>query len=462
MLTREEIDYTMDGSPIRGLILFVIVLIVNFIMYCFGEACQNVNENELEIQVADGDKKAKKILKIVEKPRRFITSVQLTGIAFAIAVGFYQIRLYGSILDRALEKHFDNVNSTILTVAAYVIIVLGMLIALLAVGVIVPQNIGRRNPDKWTRRLIGIVNVMVTLLAPISITATGFAKLILKIFGIDYYDETENVTEEEIMSIVNEGHEQGVLEEQEAEMISNIIEMDDKEASEIMTHRTNIVAIDGNMTLAETVEFVVDEINSRFPVYDGDIDNIIGIVHIRDIFTCYKEGDMLNRPKKELVDIMREPKFIPETRNIDTLFEEMQKEKNHMVIVIDEYGQTAGIVTMEDILEEIVGNIFDEYDEEDTNIVHQNDNTYVIKGTTPLDDIENELKIEFDEEDYDTLNGYLISKLERIPSEEDIGDNIVINTENCRYEILAIEGKMISLVRATILEQQEDEKEDNQ
>lgn len=450
----------MDSSPIRGLILFIVVLILNFIMYCFGEACQNVNENELSEREADGDKRAKKLLKIVNKPRRFIATVQLTGTTFAIAIGFYQIRLYGEMLNELLVKQFASVGSTAISIVSYCITAIVILIILLAVGIIVPQRIGRRKPEKWACRFVGIVNIIVALLTPVTVIATGFARLILKLFGIDYNDDSENVTEEEIISIVNEGQEQGILEEQEAEMISNIIELDEKEASEIMTHRTNIVAIDGNLTLSEAVSFIVDEINSRFPVYDEDIDNIIGIVHIRDVFTCYKRGGMNDKPIKELTDIMREPKFIPETRNIDTLFTEMQKEKNHMVIVIDEYGQTAGILTMEDILEEIVGNIFDEYDEEDTSIVRENDNTYIIKGITPLGDIEDELEIKFDEEDYDTLNGYLISKLDRIPSED---DKIVIETEDCRYEVLAIEGKVISLVKVTILEKpEEEEKQDNQ
>ncbi len=450
----------MDSSPIRGLILFIVVLILNFIMYCFGEACQNVNENDLAERESDGDKKAKKLLKIVDKPRRFISTVQLTGTTFAIAIGFYQIRLYGGMLNELLVKQFASIGSTAILVVSYILTAIAILIILLAVGIIVPQRIGRRKPEKWACRFVGIVNIIVALLTPVTVIATGFARLILKLFGIDYNDDSENVTEEEIISIVNEGQEQGILEEQEAEMISNIIELDEKEASEIMTHRTNIVAIDGNLTLSEAVSFIIDEINSRFPVYDEDIDNIIGIVHIRDVFTCYKKGSMNDKPIKELTDIMREPKFIPETRNIDTLFTEMQKEKNHMVIVIDEYGQTAGILTMEDILEEIVGNIFDEYDEEDTSIVRENDNTYIIKGITPLGDIEDELEIKFDEEDYDTLNGYLISKLDRIPSED---DKIVIETEDCRYEVLAIEGKVISLVKVTILEKpEEEEKQDNQ
>lgn len=448
---REEKESTMDSSPIRGLILFVAVLILNFIMYCFGEASQDVNESELEEKASSGNKKAKRLLKIVDSPRRFITTVQLTGTAVAMLVGYYQTRIYGTILSEILLKHIEGLD-VVVNVVSYIAVAVAILVILLTIGVVVPQLIGRKNPDKWAWRLEGIVCGIVKLLTPVTVIITFLAKIILKIFGIEYNENEENVTEEEIISIVNEGQEQGVLEEQEAEMISNIMELDEKDASKIMTHRTNIVAIDGNQSLKEVVEFIIDEANSRFPVYDEDIDNIIGIVHIRDVFTCYYKGDMSDKPIKELKHIIREPKFIPESRNIDTLFEEMQNEKNHMVIVVDEYGQTAGILTMEDILEEIVGNIFDEYDEEDTNIVKEDENVYLIKGVTPLEDIEDELDIKFDDDDYDTLNGYLISKLDRIPS---VGDNIVIDTDECKFDVLAIEGKMISLVRVTVLEKKE-------
>ncbi len=445
----------MDSSPIRGLILFIVVLILNFIMYCFGEASQDVNETELEEKADGGDKKAKRLLKIVDSPRRFITTVQITGTAFAMLVGFYQTRMYGKMLTEILIRNFEGLKD-VAVIISYPVSAIFILVIVLTIGIIVPQLIGRRKPDKWAWRLEGIVGAIVTLLMPVTVVVTFIAKIILKIFGVEYSEDGENVTEEEIISIVNEGQEQGILEEQEAEMISNIIELDEKDASQIMTHRTNIIAIDGNRTLAEIAEFTINEINSRFPVYDEDIDNIIGIVHIRDIFTYYYKGNMNDRPIKELLHIMREPKFIPEARNIDSLFREMQKDKNHMVIVVDEYGQTAGIVTMEDILEEIVGNIFDEYDEEDTNIVQQDEKTYIIKGVTPLGDIEDELEIKFDEEDFDTLNGYLISKLERIPAEN---DKIVLETDECRYDVLAIEGKMISLVKVTILDKQESQEE---
>ena len=444
----------MDGSPIQGLILFVVFTIFNFIMYSFGEACQNVNDSDLKDRADEGDRRAGKLLDIIHKPKKFVVTIQLTATAFAMVIGFFQVKLYGEMLTRWAVKKLSYDGSDILPICIYLLTALMLVIILLSVGIIVPQRLGKRQPEKWALKFVGFISVIMTVLRPLTIIVSGFAGIILKLFGVDYNDDTDNVTEEEIMSIVNEGHEQGILEEQEAEMISNIIEMDEKEAAKIMTHRKNIVAVDGDWTLAETVEFIINESNSRFPVFESDIDNIIGIIHFRDVFSSYKKGDMNHRPVKELTEILREPVFIPETRNIDMVFRDMQREKNHMDIIVDEYGQTAGIITMEDILEEIVGNIMDEYDEDENNIIQESEDTYVIKGITPLSDIEDEIDIAFDEEDYDTLNGYLINKLDRIPSED---DNIILETAEGRFEVLSIEGKMISLVRMTVLKKESEE-----
>lgn len=447
----------MDVEPIQGLILFLVFTVFNFIMYCFGEACQDVNEGDLREKAEDGDIRAGRLLKIVDKPKSFIVTIQFLTTAFAMLIGTFQVKSYGNILANRLYKELECTGSNVWDICVYLLTALVMVIILAAVGIIVPQRLGRRKPEKWAYRLVGIVTIIMILLKPCTLILAGVSWIILKLFGIDYNDDTENVTEEEIISMVNEGHEQGVLEEQEAEMISNIIEMDEKEAAEIMTHRKNIVAIDGDWTLAETVEFIINENNSRFPVYEGDIDNIIGILHFRDAFSWYKNGHMNDKPVRELAEILREPKFIPETRNIDIVFREMQKEKNHMDIIIDEYGQTAGIITMEDILEEIVGNIMDEYDEDENNIIHASENTYIIKGITPLEEIEDELDISFDEEDYDTLNGYLINLLERIPSED---EHIVMGTDQCWFEVMEIQGKMITLVKLTVLKKDEEASDD--
>ncbi len=261
--------------------------------------------------------------------------------------------------------------------------------------------------------------------------------------------KNENVTEEEILGLVNEGHESGVLKENEAEMISNIFDFSEKVAHEIMTHRKDIEAFDCELTLEEAFQIIAKDGYSRYPVYEEDIDNILGILHLHDLIHAY--SNLKNREKtlKELKDqVLIEPYFIPETRNISLLFKEMQVRRIHMAVVVDEYGQTAGIVTMEDIIEEIVGNIQDEHDEEEADIIRQSDEVYFINGRAQLEDIGKELGIEFDVEDIDTCNGFMTDALGRIPKK---GDKFETEYDGWKFEILAVKDRMVSRVKATKL-----------
>ncbi len=254
---------------------------------------------------------------------------------------------------------------------------------------------------------------------------------------------TEDVTEEEIISMVNEGHEQGVLLESEAEMIHNIFEFDEKEAKDIMTHRKNIVALDGNDTFLDALSFIVENRFSRFPVYIDDIDNIIGVLHIKEALLNSQKQEVMQLPIKDIDGLIREVDFIPETRKINVLFQEMQMEKSHMVIVVDEYGQTAGLVAMEDILEEIVGNIFDEHDEEKHFIEKQADGSYRMNGMAPLEEVAEALGIQMNTEDYDTLNGFLISLIDKIPGDNEVFE---VSYEGWLFQVKEVEDKIIKTV----------------
>lgn len=262
----------------------------------------------------------------------------------------------------------------------------------------------------------------------------------------------ENVTEEDIMTMVNEGHEQGVLESSEAKMITNIFEFDDKQAGDIMTHRKNIVALDGSMIVEDAAQFVIKEAKtSRFPVYGKDLDDIVGIVHMRDILIRAENPQASKMRLSSVPGVLRHAYFIPETRNINSLFKEMQSQKIHMEIVVDEYGQTVGLVTMEDILEEIVGNILDEYDVDETFIVRGEDGALIMSGMTPLEEASKELGIVLPEEDldnYDTINGLLISKLNRIPDEDEEPE---AQYQGYLFSVIKVENKMIHSVRVTKL-----------
>lgn len=257
----------------------------------------------------------------------------------------------------------------------------------------------------------------------------------------------EDKTEEEIMSMVEQGHEKGLLQESEARMISNIFAFDDKDAKDIMTHRKNIVAAAAQMSLKELLDLVCNTDYSRFPVYIEDIDNITGVVHIKDLLNAAVHETDMSQEIRQVKGLIRRVEFIPETRHIDDLFRKMQASKTHMVIVIDEYGQTAGLVTMEDILEEIVGNIMDEHDSEEHSIAEQKDGSFLIDGETEMDDVCEKLGIDEDEAaDFDTLNGFLISKINRIPMD---GETFSIRTCGYDFQVLTVENKILKKIRAS-------------
>lgn len=243
--------------------------------------------------------------------------------------------------------------------------------------------------------------------------------------------------------VLEECESQNYLEENEVRMIKNVLRYSEKNARDIMTHRKDIVAVDGSETLEHALQYMLDERFTRFPVYEEDIDDIIGTIHLRDAMKYYLNKELRPVKVKELKDCLREVSFIPETKGLSRLFKQMNTEKNHLFIVLDEYGQTAGIVAMEDIIEEIVGNIFDEYDEEETLYSRQENGNYLVKGKMPLEELEELLKIEIEDEENETLNGFLISKLERIPSENETCE---VKYDTYCFRILHVDNNMIESV----------------
>ena len=227
----------------------------------------------------------------------------------------------------------------------------------------------------------------------------------------------DDVTEEEIISMVNEGHEQGVLLASEAAMINNIFEFGDKQAKDIMTHRKNLIALDGEMSYHDAILTINENNKSRYPVYQEDIDHIIGVLHIKDAMAFAQKNEVFRTSIKDIPGLIRDVDFVPETLNIHTLFKRMQSQKSHLVIVVDEYGQTSGIVAMEDILEEIVGNIEDEHDEEEQLIRKNPDGSFTMSGYADLSDVAETLNISVTDDDFDTLNGFLVFLLEKIPND---------------------------------------------
>ena len=256
----------------------------------------------------------------------------------------------------------------------------------------------------------------------------------------------ERKAEEEIIDLVNEGHENGAIEASEAAMITNVIEFGDKEAQDIMIHRAQIIALDGDMHFKEAIDFILSANNSRFPVYEESLDHIIGILHLKDAMRIHNRNELLDQPIRKIKGLLRDPFFIPETRNVGDLFKSMQSKKVWMAIALDEYGQTAGLITMEDILAEIVGNIQDEYDKEESYIKEKGNDEYIIDGLTPLDELEERFHIHFDQEDFETLNGFLIYKMDCIPDESASFD---VTVGDYNFKIQSVKDNVIQSVLVT-------------
>lgn len=440
-----------DSGP--AAIIFIILVFINILFYGFGSAIQFLNRNEVEKKaVEESDKKSVRICKIMDSPTCFINTLQLVSTMIHIVMGGFFLGLWATNIRFFLYAILKN-NPVLKVEGVDILKIVSLLISaaiiiylLLSLAVILPKKIASKYPEQWAYLFVNPVSYITNLLLPITSFVTLTSNVLLKIFGIWTESDTTDVTEAEIISMVNEGHEQGVLLASEAEMIANIFEFGDKEARDIMTHRINIQAIDSNMSFKDAIHFMLQEQNSRYPVYEENIDHILGIINLKDALRIQALNEQINCPVKEVKGLMREAQFIPETRNIDILFKTMQSLKIQMVIVVDEYGQTAGLVAMEDILEEIVGNIMDEYDEDEAYIEDKGNNEYIMEGMTPLEELEERFEISFEEEEFDTLNGFLISKMDRIPNEN---EEFNIDVGNYNFKVLSVENKMIHTVLVT-------------
>ena len=446
-----------DGvASSSSFVWFIILLLLEMLFYSFDSAFQYRKEaehgDEEKDETGGPDRKQVRLDYLTSHMTQYTSAIQLGIVTVNILFGalyLYQLNSYFSYLVyRAAVNSIGNLfgwHIKLFAVITAVLVTFVLLYIIVTFGVSIPRKVTSRNPERWFRLFITPVYYYVRITAPltalISVTAGG----ILRIFGIKGAGRRTDVTEEKILSMVNVGHEQGILEANEAEMINNIFEYGDKEAKDIMVNRNNMVGIESTMTLQEAAAFIVDAHNSRFPVYDGTIDHIIGILHLKDVMRMQMNSRMKSRPIGKIKGLLREPRFITEKRKIDDLLRVMRSEKIQMVIVVDEYGQTAGLVALEDILEEIVGNIEDEYDEEASYIVKRDIDSYVIQGKMPLEELEDQLKISFDEEPFDTVNGFVISRLEHIPEE---GEDFEFEYEGYVFRILEVKDRMIQSVLA--------------
>lgn len=439
----------MDGGPAASILLALMVLI-NMIYNGFSAAMEQLNIKEIEDSAEEKKhRKSIRLLKLIHAPQNFLDSIQLIITLLNMLIGWIYMEkfmeLTGTLLTFILEQKLQfNIGVEILALLAGVITFVIVLYIFLLFCVSLPKKIALENSKKWAYIFVDVIYVINHILLPFISLISLTTRAIVRIFGLNPDNDEGDVTEEEIIHMVNESQEQGLIEASEAEMISNIFEYHDMEAKDIMTHRNSVIALDSRMSVAEAVDFVLDGKHSRYPVYAENIDTIIGILYLKDALRYAKNRDNDTNISVGTVNkLLRDPEFVPLTKNIHDLFQDMQSHKHQMAVVVDEYGQTAGLVTMEDILEEIVGNILDEYDEEEEYIEEKGFDEYIIEGKTPLDELEEKFDISFNEEEFETLNGFLISKMDKIP---DDNEEFEVTVGGYLFRILTVQNKMIQSV----------------
>ena len=449
----------MPDYPIQSLVVIIILVIFNAIVSGAESALSALNEANLRKAAEEDDATAKNLLKILESEfgKKYRVSIfnviEFLLITINLVIGYVYAKYQVGYLRKfiALKTSMDEASGAVSLIIIGITIVI--VYFMVVFGVLFPQKLSQKNLDKKALFYGRFIKAIYYILYPIIWLADKNTQLLLWLFRVKPEDIEDNVTEEEIISMVNEGQETGVLESSEAEMISNIIEFDDKKVRDIMTHRRKMVVLSDDTSLDDALHFMLDNGNySRFPIYHENIDDIVGIVHIKDVMTCLFTPVLKG---KTLHEIATTPYFVPDTRNIDALLHDMQNNKVHMAVVIDEYGQTAGIITLEDIVEEIVGDIQDEYDNEKDSIFDQGDNEYLATGESTLEELEEEIGIDFPGEvtdNYDTLNGLLISDLGRIPED---GEQLEVKLYGYKFEILEVHDKMIKMVKITKLDENE-------
>ncbi len=447
-------------SLILKIVLLLVLILINAFFAMSEIAIISLNDAKLEKQAQEGNKKAKKLLKLTSNPSNFLSTIQI-GVTLA---GFLSSasasQSFVELLSGALSGIASRINIPMSVVEGFSLVVITLITSYfsLVLGELVPKRVAMYNPEKISFRIAGVLTFVATVTKPFVKVLSLSMNAILRLMGIDPNSEPEEVTEEEIRMMVDVGGEKGVIEDAQKEMINNIFEFDDIDAGDIMTHRTDVSAVEINDPIQDVVEIAEKEGYSRIPVYEESLDKIIGIVYIKDLIGYI--GSSV--PKQEsLRKIMREPYFVPESMKCGMLFQEMTARRVQMAVVVDEYGGTAGIVTLEDLVESIVGNIQDEYDNEEEEFSVIDETTFTVDGTTSIDEVNEHVGVNLPEDEYDTIGGFVISLLGYLPKDGEMNE---LDYENLHFTILNLEDKRIGKLKVEIrpVEKDDDESDDEQ
>lgn len=434
----------MDPDP-ASMILTVILstlllLLVHILFHLCDEAFAAVGETRIREMEEDGNQKAAKIRKLTEKERRFTARIRLGTMLCSTAATVAVVLPYHLALSTWLAGLFGVNQNAFTDVSACFLLILAVAVVFMALGCSLPRRLVHKNPEAVALSLVDLFGFFYALLFPLYALCRIITWPIVKIAGMDPSEDPEVVTEDDIIELIEDVEESGALEESQKDMLNNIFEFDDITAGEIMTPRTDMIAIEVSASLNEAVELAIDNGYSRLPVYEEDIDNILGILYIKDLLPYV--GRAL--PKGVTIRILlRDTYFVPDTKKCDELFEEMNEKHLQMSIVVDEYGGVAGVVTIEDLLESIVGNMQDEFDHEEEEITQLDEDSFEVDGTLSIDELGELLDRDFPEGDYDTVAGFLLDLLGHIPEED---EETIVEYEDLTFTIQEMDERRIEQI----------------
>lgn len=424
----------------------VLILVVLVILNAFFAASEialiSLNDNKVKMLAKEGNKKYMLLNSLLSEPSKFLATIQI-GITLA---GFLASAFAAESFAKPVVLFFQGLNlpvsEPLLKSASVIIITVVLSYFTLVFGELVPKRVAMRKAEFISGVVARPLSLLMKITYPFVKFLTFSTNICVRIFGINPNEKEDNVTEEEIRMMVDVGEETGAIHETEKVMINNIFDFNNKSVLNAMTHRTEIAALPVDAEFEEVMEFLKKEKYSRIPVYEETIDNIVGILYLKDVL-CYLD-EIGNIAEFRLKDVIKKAYHIPFSVKMDELFREFQKNNIHMAIVIDEYGGTAGLVSMEDLLEEIVGKIFDEYDEIEKNIEKIDENNFIADGLTTLAELKTAVDIELPSEEQDTLSGFIVGMLGKIPTRN---ENPTVNYANYSFTVLESDDKKISKVK---------------
>ncbi len=435
---------------IKQLLIQLFLILLNALFAATELAMVSINEKKVRAQAEDGDKKAKKLLRVIEEPTKFLSAIQV-GITLAGFLGSaFAADTFAEMLTGAVVARFSlQAHAALIDTLSVILITLILSYFTLVLGELVPKRIAMKHKDKLARGMCGFISGLTTVLRPViwflSVSTNG----VLRLFGINPHEKEEAVSEEDIVIMLDAGADEGTLKQDDIEYIKNVFKLEDTNAADVMTRRSALVAVPRDIEEDSLLALIEKEGYSRMPVYDEDLDHIVGILHVRNYLL------MREREGFSIEDALIPAEFVPETVRLDQLFKDMQKQRTHMVVVINEYGMTLGVVTMEDIIEELVGEIFDEADDavEESHITKtEEENTYRASTDVTVDEFFEFFELEKDEEiESTTLNGWLSERCGCIP---EVG--FAFTYENLTITVTEAEELRALAVKIVVCEKSED------